>query len=425
MQPVLQSNSELALWATLHLIWIIVFLASNVILMLNITRQIRRRQRICSVVLTLSLIVSQILIGFIVLPAAVAGLFSTAYGNSVLCKLYRYASLVSSVACAATLVALIVVTRKEAISGRLSPCHIGGIVSAVWVVSLVYGTRAYVVNDVIRTDDVVRCAVDSRYEGTDTVFSAVDAVIMFLLPACVLFWLYVVLAKAASSVVHNVGTTAECSRGAGRNRQPTELSKPANGTTSGWTSQCTKRAVASEDNRQLGDARTATLSNDSTGVQRPGDSGGVSDTYVTGKTVAVSQHVNKTDAVGEADNPAFNEQTTDARDRNTGTKHLAVNARGNAKLKVPKTSKEATGVNDNMTGKLHMLTALVACFMLTNSAPYAWQIVRYLSDSDRVHDNYQHIDLAVYLFSYSYAWLYAFIILYYYRSVFPVNPTLP
>ena len=344
-----------------------------------------------------------------------------------------------------------------------------------------YGTRACVVNDIIRTDRVVRCAVGSRYEGTDNAFSAVDAVILFLLPACVLFWFYVVLAKAASGMV---GTTAECRRDAGRDGQPMEPSKPANGTTSGCTSQCTKQAVASEGDRQLsdantsGEARTATLQSDSVeghharytddvrqetphrcdnmhasdsndvgetnhatlpvepcdmcDTHDAGDTASAQTNDVRGSTDDTNNETSDTlDARGRGNQP-HQDNSNDATgvqlpvnsgamsDTHIAGKTVAVNARGNANAKKPE-----TGVNDNMTGKLHMLIALVSCFMLTNSAPYVWQIVRYLSDSDTVHDNYRHIDLAVYLFSYSNAWLYAFIILYYYRSVFPVNPALP
>ena len=169
---------------------------SRQLLIASIIRQRHQLRDSDATVLVLSLVVAQMLVGVFVLSASIAGLY---YDGSWLCKLHHYTALVSSVTSAASLVGLVIVTRKEAAGSRFSRDRMGCAIDAARLVALVYATRPAVVHNLVTMEvgsgRVISCAVYSRYKVIDNWLSAVDAAFMFLVLSVVVFWVYVVQAQ--------------------------------------------------------------------------------------------------------------------------------------------------------------------------------------------------------------------------------------
>ena len=362
MVTLYDSNIEMATWVTLYAIWAAAILATNGVLLAIIVRQGRTFLDYDTNVLVLSLIAARTLVGVVVLPVSTAGLFYTDHVGSLLCKLSCYATLVSSVASAASIVGLAVAMRREALR-RGHRARSGFMVGAAWLLALSYATRVGVFNDVVAVggmpNRVFSCTVEFRYEPMDNWFATIDAAFVFLFPSVVLLWVY-------NSVADHIST---------RNRQA-----------------CTTRKVIAthytgpkEPAADVGDAGQMVSSGGSSAIVENIESGGNTNN-------PTEENACETDCAIRSN------EKSDSGKRNTGT--------------------DAT---HNMSVKLRMLVAIVTCFVLTTIAPYAWQVVRFLGDSDGIRDNYRHIDRAVLLFSYTNPCLNALILLYY-RPVFRVNP---
>ena len=125
-------------------------------------------------------------------------------------------------------------------------------------------------------------------------------------------------------------------------------------------------------------------------------------------------NTNQADKTGESLDMGDNRGASDERQVSES------NYTGNAGDK--DTGRDATDSNGNLNSKLRILVVIVTCFLVTTSAPYVWQVGRFIRDYDIIRDNYRHIDRTVHLFSYANPWLNALILLYY-RSVICVTHT--
>ena len=360
MSTLYGSNVEMAVWVTLYAIWTCAILATNGVLLAIIFRQGRPFLDYDTNVLVLSLIAARTLVGVTVLPVSTAGLFYADHVGSLLCKLSGYATLVSSVASAASIVGLAVATRREALC-RGHRTRSGFMVGAAWLLALSYATRVGVFNDLVAVDGisngVFSCTIQFRYESIDNWFATIDAAFVLLSLSVVLLWVYV-------SVADHIGA---------RNRQADATRKVIGTHYTGPT----EHPAAAGDTGQ-----TTNRGGSSAFVANMGEN---------------TNNPSEADA-GETDHAIHANERSETGRRDTGTDET-----------------------HTMNVKLCMLAAVVTCFVLTTIVPYAWQVVRFLCDSDGIRDNYRHIDRAVFLFSHTNPWLNALILLYY-RPVLRVNP---
>ncbi|KAI0228169.1 hypothetical protein LSAT2_021350 [Lamellibrachia satsuma] len=433
------NNDVVVVWMTLYVVWIVACLASNGLLIASIIRQRRQLRDSDVTVLVLSLVVAQMLVGVFVLTASIAGLF---YDGSWLCKLHHYTALVSSVTSSASLVGLVVVTRKEAAGSRFSSDRMGCAIGAAWLVALVYATRAAVVNNLVTVEvgsgHVISCTVESRYKAIDNWLSAVDAAFMFLVLSIVLFWVYVVCQTRKVNAIF----TATENRDKAQTGHQIEAgeSNHAKGTGSGSTSYDAGTTKDSGDNKDGGESNDNWDANDSNNADEASDTTHASDAGNSRNATNTNQADKTGESLDRSDNRGGSDEGHVSESNDTGKASDATHmnaARGVTDVcDASETSdaisvenagqqdrgRDATDANDNLNSKLHMLIVMVTCFLLTTSAPFAWQVVRFIMDYDTVRDNYRHINRAVHLFSYANPWLNALILLYY-RSVFRASPT--
>ena len=328
MGTLYDSNIEMATWVTLYAIWAAAILATNGVLLAIIVRQGRTFLDYDTNVLVLSLIAARTLVGVVVLPVSTAGLFYTDHVGSLLCKLSCYATLVSSVASAASIVGLAVATRREALfRGRHT--RSGFMVGAAWLLALSYATRVGVFNDLVAVDGisdrVLSCTVEFRYESMDNWFATIDAAFVFLFPSVVLLWVY-------NSVADRIST---------RNRR----------------SSATRKVIATHYTGPK---------------EHPVDAGCRPTGQMTNScgSSAAAANIESNDAVGNTNNPT---------EANACETDCAIRTNEKSDADKRNTASDAT---HNMSIKLRMLVAIVTCFVLTTIAPYAWQVVRFLGDSD-------------------------------------------
>ena len=194
------NNVRKGVFVTIYSMIIVLIVGGNVSVAVTIMAKKDLREKTSELYL-FSLVTARTMIGLLVVPARITGMFSEAYLGTILCKLCHYCGRGSSVASIYSIVAIAAVKLYQVKTGqpyvKLPLKKSLTIMIGVWIFSFLYALRFYIVNDIVFLEDVsgkpfVSCTVDEgKYAVVDKYFTVVDMITLFIIPLLIILHCYI------------------------------------------------------------------------------------------------------------------------------------------------------------------------------------------------------------------------------------------
>ena len=207
-------ETELVLLITLYSLVIFLVVVGNLGMVAVILRNKKLRKNPSNNYL-ISLLVSRALIGGLVVPARITGLFDARYLGSVLCKLCHFCGAGSAASSVFTIVAIAVnkyqLLDPNSVDSRNPVGHSIKVIIAVWIVGYVYAIKAAVTNDLVMTTvngkEMWACASSPEFSTYVRGFLIVDVVCLFVIPFCIIITCYSRVIRHLANKVKSQKTT--------------------------------------------------------------------------------------------------------------------------------------------------------------------------------------------------------------------------
>ena len=191
------SGSELILLIVAYSIVILLVVGGNVALIIIIIRNKSLRKNPTNNYL-ISLLISRAIIGALVVPAKITGLFSEAYLGSVLCKLCHYCGAGSAASSVFTIVSIAVnkyrALDKNSIDSREPVQQSIRVIIIVWVVGFVYAIKTAFSTDQVEVTmgglARIACTTIPTFHIMVRYFIVVDIICLFIIPFVIIVICY-------------------------------------------------------------------------------------------------------------------------------------------------------------------------------------------------------------------------------------------
>lgn len=210
------STAQLCSFITVYSLIIVLIVCGNIVVATILIKRRLVQKNVCNIYL-LSLVLARIMIGLLVVPARITGLFSEEYIKSAICKLCHYAGHGSSVASVLSIIGIAISTYWQIVRGenlfkKLKSNAI--VIGMIWITAFLYSIKSPVTNDLIvftiESGDHWSCTVSPDYYWFSRYMVLGDCCVMFIVPFLIIVFCYVgVIRKLANQVKKSKQTAIE------------------------------------------------------------------------------------------------------------------------------------------------------------------------------------------------------------------------
>ncbi|KAK2155834.1 hypothetical protein LSH36_230g06026 [Paralvinella palmiformis] len=349
-----------------------------------------------------SLLVSRMSIGVLVVPARITGLFSEAYLGSFLCKVCHYFALGSSASSVASTTAIAIIKYQEIVLKKseikISIKKALRDVGMIWLAGHLYAIRAPVMNDLTVYKGRIACTVTEPYRNVNEYLIFVDLVFLFITPMVIVVFCYVKLVlflkEKKGDKPKNSSPPILVNEGKDKSDTASYLDvsmKKREGENGDDTNKTKETDRTNEDVKKTADSKEEDETKD---AKEPNESQYAKDENETKGT----KEANESQEAHEGDETKEAQQTIESEE-----------------------DKEANNTNDTKKSKsqkknaINMVMIVTTLFVICTIMPYIPRLYGYWKDE--VIEDFAIFETICYQISYSNAWINAIVILLFRKDI--------